>query len=162
MYLKWPASYFQGGELLQYSQDTAAGTLTLGVVFHSAELFIWREWKLPQHRDSFKEALGRLSAAEGYWWVKDYNVRPLCSGHGGQLHHSMTALHPIANDLLGPAVSQVFAFPLRSHMGRLQIASDVHLRGLCVIDLGSLVCGGQSSCEQWYKLQEIFSPNYWM
>lgn len=68
----------------------------------------------------------------------------------------MTTLQLVANNLLSPAVSQVFAFPLRSHMGRLQIAPDTHLWGLCVIDLGSLVCRGQSLCEQWYKLQETF------
>lgn len=39
----------------------------------------------------------------------------------------MTTFHLVANDLLNAAVSQVFAFLLRSHIGRLQIALHMHL-----------------------------------
>lgn len=43
----------------------------------------------------------------------------------------MTTFHLVANDLLNAAVSQVFAFLLRSHIGRLQIAPHVHLSEDC-------------------------------
>lgn len=125
--IKVTSPLFWEGLISLSMQSTVVRALTLAFAFCSTELFSWRERKLPQHRDSFEEAVGRLSVTKGYRWVKNYNVRPLCSGHGGQLYYSMTTFHLVANDLLNAAVSQVFAFLFRSHIGRLQIALHMHL-----------------------------------
>lgn len=56
----------------------------------------------------------------------------------------MTTFHLVANDLLNAAVSQVFAFLLRSHIGRLQIAPHVHLSEDCEYLILGVWWGGES------------------
>lgn len=169
-------SLFQRG----LTRALTARALTWAVVSPSIEWLTRREWKLPQHRNPFQEAPGCLSVAEGHWWVKDYDVRPLRSGHGGQLHYSMTTFHLVLSDLLNAAVAQVLAFLSRSHTGRLQILPGVQLSEDCAyLNLGvwqggerhhlnrvvqstrklfSKLLNVGTSCEEWFSWILCFLP----
>lgn len=60
----------------------------------------------------------------------------------------MTTFHLVLNDLLNAAVSQVFAFVLRSHIGRLQIPPRAHLSEDCAYFVSGAWRAGESSLER--------------
>lgn len=64
-----------------------------------------------------------MPITEGHRWIKDYNIRPLCSGHGRQLHYPVISSWSHSNNdpLLNAAVLQFFIFLFRSHNGKSQV-----------------------------------------